>query len=812
MWSAFETKHAFLFLVWYPEGKNMKSQENDITISEQNYGTLLDVFAATPLGRKGREALQNLKTDINPDDFFDNIYVQPFNSLKDENSLPEEDIGKSPEEYISESTYEILTQFRFDRDKYVRLEGERKYFEKCFIDNLSKALYIITGAAGCGKTTYFHHLWHKMAKNHTNTVKLYFCDLEESYISFSFLKKMPESFSRENNVCIFVGFILNEILHNIFYTETIDENNNEIHKKFIGSIVEIYNKYFNIVDSKTPRPDDLQQALLFNELNECHINEMNRKDFFERFGKYVIQQIDSFIKNKEEVLAVEFVFGIVIRMFFCLSKITGNKYICAIDSIEHYISNSKRRLQNTEITNIIEGIKKATDNIRARLDEIRKVENPYTPFYGIIIMMRDTSEKIVHLTDQQDEYGHRETISVDVSEWFDAKSIIDNKEKYFIKYIGANDQTVKAVIDNVKNDLSTYRWGLHGMITRMYNYNQRGIADCLVKALSVKKNDKLEWFNEKWSEALKLKSDVLKYMCRQYIFRILLDYVEDTNYFSGIMAASNGDVNSESTSYARKISTVLHNWSLINGKNYASFNYLVKSVLVTKENTFPSKQNIRDLAKILCLMNEPDTEKTHWNALIEIKFNPNEEYNENSLCTALLHDFNNNKINSTENYGVRVRTSGSFFADIVPEFEYFSCRLMLDNKKRYRPLFELANLKKNKKNEFCCVETIREVRKHTFDCINAVIVREKDMPKDKIHWLYKRKRNISANVHPLRIFIQHIGYLENFQDYLSYYVAEKNFVNQDKNTVIKLIKKEIYEYKEKFNECKIRYKNYFDLG
>jgi hypothetical protein len=799
--------------------------ENNEIFKKQ--GTLRDIFAATPLGRKGREALFALGIHMTPNEFLEQMYVEPFKSLK-EDKLPDEDRGFTYDEYIGETKYSDIGKNGLDLRKINRLGVEKNNFEKLFKDTFSKALYIIKGSAGCGKTTYFYRLMYDMPNN--EDVNFYPCDLEKSTETSNFLT-VPIEFDRNNNVWIFVGFILQEILHKIFYEETLDENKNDITNRFIKKIVDVYDNNLNVIDSISPRRDDLKQSIIFEKLKEYINDDIKRNVFFNDFGNFVISEIakirDDHQQKKEEKekLAVQFVMGFAIRMFFCLSKIDEKKkrYICAIDSVEHYIYyQGKRRLQNKEIETIVDGVKSAADSIRPRLDELREIDQNYNPFYAIVIMMRDTSETIIEYTSQQNEFGSQDTVEVDISEWFDAKSIIEKRERYFTRFIDSiseKEQIIKLVIDNVKSDTSIYRWGLHGLITRMYNNNYRGITDCLVETLKLKSIEELNWFNTKWNEAIKQHSQSLKHMCRQYIFRVLLDYIEDTQYFDQIMAAVNGNKQDEKTSYARRISTILYNWSLANDKKFLSFPNLVQSVLVSKEGCALSDTQIKDLGEILWLMNIPDTEKTHWSALVEIRFDPTEVFDKDSLIKILQdewHDKQNKseiERNNAKKYGVRLRTSGSFLADIVPEFEYFACRSVSFGKyKHFPPLFEVENLTKNESGEYRCILIIQSIFIQSLMCIDNIIKWESSISVDKLKWLFSRISTANAQVHPLRIFRQHIGYLEKYCDYVEKHIPDDICCQQDRDSIVRSIKIQISQYEKQLEFRKNKYSNYFNAG
>lgn len=781
---------------------------------------LRDVLSATPLGRKGREALDRLKENMTLEVFLENLYVPPIKYIEN-NKLPKLDYPNSQDDFDDYETnmdYNEFITYMYDYNNSIKLLHDKGEYETKFKE-LNKSMYLIKGNAGCGKTTYFYNLKKEIEIEDQNCFFL-ICDLEFTLPYFDFLGK-SKSFKKQNNIWTFVGFILNQTINTLFFPNIDNEINYNCDE--IKNVFNMYNKEINI---KYISPDDPTQQEVFEKLNEYANN-------IESFSDYYIGYLeDKFSNENNTKLIIEHVIGFIIRLFFCFSKLRNKKYILAIDSVEHYIFNyGPKRLQNSEIATIVNGIKGATDSMQTHIDRIKQRQScPYIPFYAIVIIMRDTSEPFIFQSNHTTEHGYADILSIDISTWFDAKSITSKRERYFASKL-KNMDTEKTFFDNVMSDTSIYRWGMHGMITRMYGYNHRGISDCLSSAISHQKTEDLEWFNKIWAIVNektildKTEEDdlrILKYMCRQYVFRLLLDYVEETNYFDRILTPIenfNDDIKQyELNPYARKVVTLLHNKKIEDNTHpYVSFPDIIESVLVKHKNTQPTETEIKKLGEILFEMNETDTDKTNWNALIEINFNPNEDYTLEKLKQALIKAWKErSEPNDTSQYGVRIKTSGAFFADILSEFEYFACKRIKNGsvqKKYYSPLFEKNNFNIQDGKPFF-IDSISNVKNQSIKIINAIINNEKHMSDNQIKkFFYKRNTNSKTLSYLQRIFYVHKGFLNNYFKFVNF-ILEKNllktfFSDEDKKNILNKLKEEIDDYETKLDEIKQKNLRYF---
>jgi hypothetical protein len=778
------------------------------------------VLLATPLGRKGQEALTKLNKSMTEDEFLDELYVKPIEYLQTE-KLPEYDENKNEDEYETDCSYSDLIKDKYDKEKFRNLDRQRKNFESEIVE-LTKAMYLIIGSAGSGKTTYYKKIEQNFKKKKNaedkNIYEVFFCNLEEDITAAYFLDYYDETFIKTNsNIRIFVFHLLQEILTQVLDTPIKENKVGE----FCGYLMGQYHKYLDDGKSYSERQkgervlqDSLEFKKIFEELGKCK----NKEQLCKGFAAYLV----TLLNEQTEDNVIPILMGFILRLFFCLSKMTNKKYICTIDSVEHYIhSRGKERLQNNEIVKIMEGIKSATDKMRRKIDIIKEIEienvSIYTPFYGIFIMMRDTSETIIY-SEHENESAYKDRATVEISEWFDVNSISQKREDYFKDKL-ENQDTTKKAYDYVMKDVSPYRWAMKRLVTKMYNYNKRGIVDNLIAALTLLTTDNLIWFNEIWADAIadgedrykKDEKDVLRQMCRQYIFRSLLDNVQEERkypgeeemkgYFDRIMAATEKkEQNNEATSYARRIAT-----SLLNSKfKWKSFPYIIKSVLVNYDNTHPTKEAIADLGKILYIMNEPNTDTTHWSSLVDVRFR-SEDYTEETLIRILNNEwkeYEENGIENTIDYAVKLRMPGSWFCDISPEFEYFACR-MEGNTSAVR-LFEPDSFNKGYNGKYIFDTVITAVFDTAIKCISEVIKREKDIDLSRVDWLYKNR------VHPARIMSQFSGWLSSYSIYADIAAKRLNKSEEECSEIKYKLTCISEKYKIAFRQIRSKNKSYFE--
>ena len=499
--------------------------------------------------------------------------------------------------------------------------------------------------------------------------------------------------------------------------------NHDEHIEFIKKIVEKYNSSFKISESDvlesgllTPNVDTIEQQSFFELLEQYSKHIIDYSELSQKLLNIFNKKILSF--NSEEALAT--IVGFIIRLYFCLNKIDGKKHLCVVDNIETFVEyDEEHPIQICELEKIIKGFFVASHKAREIFAPLKQV-GKFELFYSFMIVTRDTTASTA-LCEVQHEDDYRNENEVDISNWYCTEDILKSKKDFF-SYNGVviPDDCYSKAYQSILCDFSKYCWGLSDIISKMYKHSHRRNVECIPDAIAVLPEDEIAYFNEMWKEAQgrEAEKSSLKLMCRKYILRVLIDHVQRKNYFDNLMVENSSvddkkrtlenvfdSINikpshDESSSYARKISTILYRVSVREGHDrYVSFPRLINSILKPMNlPDEPTNSDICNLGKILFLMNETRNEITNWTSLVCMKYSSTKTYNEVNLCNVMISEWSNYKngrteIDDTSKYGVKITDAGGFFAKILPDFEYFCCRFLSCE----APLFSLNNKKNYKK-------------------------------------------------------------------------------------------------------------------
>jgi len=810
--------------------------------SREFVGKTKDIFLAEPLTRKGRMALTNIKVNMSEDEFYGAIYVEPFSEYakKNENEIIE--INKIDAD-VDQGSYQDIVDLNV-------LQNAKEEFEKA-IKELNDALFVIKGVAGSGKTTYLH----KLLRDIRGKTDMHIYNFEEVRQSNAF---MADFFDLEklyrNNVYKFLSILLMEVSKILGKGSKTDEE----HYKLIRKITSIYKNNFQVTEEDLPNSqlmetnvDVKEQQELFELLQQYVRKEMNYKELSNQLKNKLMMRFQS--DKTDAISDLTYITGFIIRLYFCMSKLTLKKNLCVIDNIETFVLYDEQNpIQQCELETIIHGCYDAAVKVREILNPIQKIKG-YNTFYGFLIVTRETTASTV-LCDFDHYNDLKRENEINISEWFCAEEIFENKKNFCKKRgVKIDENCYFECYQNILCDFSAYRWGLNGIISKMYKHSHRRNVECVPEAISVMPEQEIKYFNDLWKVASmgEIYKSGLKTVCRKYILRILIDNVQRKGYFDKLMV-ENLDIEynkrnldnrekillckpqkNESNSYARKIATILHRYALENGEEkYISFPRLLKAVL--KQPYMPStitKNQVINLGKILFLMNETRNEITNWTSLVCIKYDSSIIYSETKLCEVLYEQWEeyldkNIAIDDTSRFGIKITEAGSFFAKILADFEYFACRFL----SKEPPLFSKENIKViyvNGKKSFRAVEIINIIRKKAFNCIDEILEKDFDFFSDggsgikrspdffkmyegEYSWIYKDSINANGLVHPYRILTQHQGYISNYLDYVERFIPISYFDNsQDKTLLLDKVKLQLIKYSNKYNELIKNYPEYF---
>lgn len=789
---------------------------------------MLDVLLADPITAKGKDALTSLGLSISESEYLKDLYVEPF-TLYNHSSDETQDEKADPDfEYVTKVEKNILIT-------------KKQSFESR-LKKLGDSLFVIKGGAGSGKTTYVHHL-----QQEANNIKFLFCDFEQSRKAIS-LFGIPYDFEEkyDSNVWKFISLIAEKI------TQILLEDENyslfDEYVDYIGSIIRIYKSYFSILKGKITVVDEESMWEFFTILDEFVNGEFNFVQMQIKLKNLVVSKFTELDKKERHKEAVTYICSILTRLLFCLNKIGKmGKYICVIDNIEYFVPfDEKHPIQECELQVIMDGVFDSITRIKPNINKWKELFDNYNTFYGYLLVTRDTSVSLAEYKHYDDFTSENE---IDISTWFCVDDIYKSKIKYFQSIIKElTDDQYYIAYNNIIGDMSQYNWGLHDLICRMYNYNYRRIVFDVVNALANQPEQTLKFFNDRWDECSQnTELGHVKHLCRKYIFRVLLEYIQRTHYFDDLLVEKRNasarrnlirDLNNKS-SYARKTANTLYRINLEdrnqNGREFVTFPEIITAVLKPPYFELPDTKQIEDLASILYLMNESRNQKTNWAPLIMIKFDSEQIYNKQNLIlemkTQWLNYVNNHgKLGKrSQKYGVKITAAGSFFAKMVPDFEYFACRFA----SKYPALLVMENLRpcinKNGKSSYQCLELIKIVRTNAFLCVDEVIERDKEffrstgrMPENinrflplynrnsPYKWIYISDENSMTMIpHPLRILNHQIGYLQHYYEYINGLTGEY-LTSTDKEKILEGIQLEIRMYADKIRNIKANNPDYFN--
>jgi hypothetical protein len=791
------------------------------------------VGLATPYTDRGIDALYSLEKRLKIDglqekykaDFMPHIYVPPFEHRNLEEEGAEDDETKYDSDFDPERVW-INTEIA------VSFEGSLKYADSSH--------YIIRGSPGCGKTTYLHKLMSEM----NDTITFHLCNMEIPKPAIDFLGDSIDftNYRIGNSSVVKCVSVMFDAMHRILNRDATESFTK--YRARIKLIVDAYNNYFRRGGY------DIDAAFCYFRFLTDYLSKpatgKSYQELSSLLSAYMKDYLSRSITKGGMAETITFAANILIRLFVCLYKIDGKRQVCVIDNIEYFIplDAEKRLIGDKDIKEIFDGIHNAISGT----NHIMKDKS----FYGFLLCVRNTTVRFFKM----EQIADQTTPDIDITEWFSSKLILDSKRKYFQdlcaqagnELLPDEAKIYDEVYANALGDISRdAENGLHNLMHLMYDHNHRENfvhATGAIARYSGEEND-LVFFNEVWKD-IKGKTGIcshVKYLCRKFILRILLDYPQNEHlYFTRIMTdhfkTDEAGKFPESISYARKIATLLCNTpekDAINSGNdgFLSFPRLLHTILVGPytENS-PSERQIEDIAEIIYLMSMIDIDLTNWNALIEIKFE-DKIYTKNNLIRTLKaawekckEDPDDPDFDNTNTFGVKITDSGRFFAKIVCDFEYYACRSVSG-----RPaLFARSNLARNKKSgQYVCIEIINTVKALAFTCVDQIMDREAAFfktdenndgrPGNPYCKLYRQEEGNYYNrllykktAHPLRMLRSHYAYLTNYLVYIEQYLKEDDFdCPEDRERIACAVKAVMKEYYDKGAEITGKNPGYFNF-
>lgn len=703
----------------------------------------------------------------------------------------------------------------------------------------------IRGFAGTGKTTYLNTLLLRKKQkaekeSYSTSNELYDMTLSSETLTFLSLNWRNCNFSKTLNK--FISVLMAKL--NEFLSVNANESENEFKSRLKNILTNYYDYIFKCGLRIYTDVFSIIEKFVNGEIkyNTTSLSDISNEVFCKLMYNIVVSYCPQKGSSEDEVdQSIDKLLELSVILMFCShskEEIDGKKFkhFIFFDNIENFIKGNM--VYDSDINTIARIMNQFVDSLTERFKIINNGNITFSQHFKIILAIRDTTENIIDEVYLQDDCNPK--IQLDVSTWFSLDEIIDNKIKYFKKNgILPCSEIQYKIIKYIFSDSTSTENGLSDIFSQMYNYNKRRIIIYLTSALQMhqicgedyihlwetaKKYDNGPKTNENIELAATYKNGA-----RQIIMRLLLDYIEDTNYFEAINTLREDRETLLGSGMARKILTYLYRRvplssveDEVENLGFVGFNTLLREVMVSpcRSNNNPQsyRSKIEILARIMYKLNSSSEESTHWCQLIIIKFGQ-KDFDPAVLAEQIYKDFEAN--NDDKAYGVKICDAGRYFVKaILPNFEYFACRYA----KQTFPLFSGNNLtivrESDNKYNFNTVATelLETISKQVICCINAIISQDLNFfTTTQNHcfdgmysvegctrrYCYEPATRSVANYgneqcHPLRIINNHLSYLDNYRAFiLTYKKSNDTYYYNDverkgvSETILKIIKKYI---------------------
>ena len=823
---------------------------------------LRNALLATPLTKFGSEYLLKVKknSDTKTGDFLINCYAPP---VFEKNLLPDATLEEiNTDQDIDDEEISHYHPPVFRRDDIDKMRTDAEDFETDF-EALSHSVYIIEAVAGSGKTTYAKWLLNR----YPESMVVKEVDFESANIkSVAFLGK---SFVKHEvtPTNVFILILLRYIGYCISSPyDVINYRKYEEIKLVLKDIVDVYFQYFN---RERGNEDDSEFSEFFKCLHTTYMATQTEPfssfDPAEPIHDYLIAFLSNGIVDtqtgEKTQNTIAFLTGLLMRLFFCLSRIKGEKkkYILFVDNIEMAIVRTNTKAEDEEkiavITDndigvILAGIFEATEALEMKIFNMSNgSEGDYYTSFAILLAMRDTTSEIAcaKVPIFRNYHAQEKTpFIVDISKWFDFRLVFKKKVDYFVE--DPNNLAIYCDAYNIMmSDTSTHsKWGLFTIVYSMYNRNFRKIFKHVTNALSYT-SEKTKYFVDKWNLISQLSSEQrrtggefyyahAKHLCRKLALRILLDYIQrhgigNTGFFNSIMGdephkhEQNTPEQVTLLSYARRVTTFLTNYDMDHDDSYVHLASLVFAIAhkpkfcrINPLYTNVSENDLDMIAKVLDILDEGIDSRTNWTNSIFI-----DRITHPSLRSELGNQWERFKVFdelTMNDARVRITDAGKFFSMLLPDFEYFACRYLPKSNPIYmvtntNELKELLNGRlvkdsKSTKNEnesqvYDMDEDgtlLTGIKFRAFACVDAIIEQE-------MKFLSVAKKNSDEYIRPEWLYrmsseseyiVHPIRILKSHIGYLRNYltvVQNDDSFAKERNGLIAVTKKAINDYSEK---------------
>lgn len=832
---------------------------------------------ATPLTKDGRVCMGKVhqNKDVSSKEFLENCFVDADFISQDIlaekiNSQYQYELLESQDYDLFSSDINIQKEYKY-HIKQRSNSAQKEQFEKDLLgenprdinNRTYSSIFLIEGPAGSGKTTYANFLLQ-------NDFEKDLCDVETAtQTSCGCFGNTYDFQNPTPNPITAIEVLLLSTIH-----ERLAKKTSESDIAYITRISKINEVYFSRLNSEdfSLRDFPLYRKFFHSLKSFCNTHKsyvLLSSEICEQVNDVIVSSDEDIAQGKElnEINAIKFLLGILMRIYFCLSRINDKKYILFLDNVERYIFSETGKpymavfdADLQKILNSCYSVADETEDIiykaykeRLKIDDQAK----YCTSFGILIAVRESTLSILksnHAFSEYFEIHHSEKAPtyVNISNWFDYYKIFLKKIEFFSGITDEKDNLFAHTFNNMLNDITLSKWSLRRLLLNLFNNNFRRFFENMSEVFC-NYEDAVCFYNEQWDK-VKMDSSPearrIRHLCRKLMIRIVLDYMqnikktegESRGFFDNLMSRCDESNPSNEviarSSYARRIITFLDNMNNEANPQPVAFPTLIKVILqkpivanIKKSNVSLNDGRISDISEILSIASQ--TAKIHTNGVELVTINCDSlalRKHNNSLAKLMIDQWNQFRTSGiVDNIAsnIKITPAGSVFAMLFPCFEYFACRYNNNS----IPLFMLKSELERRNlifgnNDFNSEHTYGIYDK-AMSCIDSVLKLETrflclspfkktslaSARYSKPEWLYDYDGEGVGMVHALRIIAEHLGYLQDYRNFLAN-IDDDSFDNEhyksdDGNGVID---EAIGKYKIKHFQIVEQYRSYLEVG
>lgn len=704
----------------------------------------------------------------------------------------------------------LLDEQVFNNKLYVNApKNNTKEFEEDIIKGrYIDTPYYIRASSGSGKTTYLRHFLYTNSNKLSSILFDFFTATTEPMLLNDSIKivtcnDIRISFEYKDTKYKFISVLIKQLdalINKSIFKGISGTEQNEIYFNYLRNVAEKFNLRF-CDDGECTNLLEPAKAI-FDVILKIRINSENPQEEYLKFKKDFLNKFVEIYINLQENIKELTLFLVRFIILFLLCKLDDNtfngrdyRYILAFDNIEHFIDDDVVYDDDILfIESVLDDLLHDSESVFSSACSVKTKEkgNVFQDHFRVLLSIRDTTnflKKQIHSSDFP--LSH-----VDVTKWFDVSLIHKRKYNFFGPFLSAENSEIYDAMQLVLSDVTKYKNSSGRSIEEMYNHNKRRITLYLGNIFKNKLYRTEYTGLRKRADDVsdKIHRDIYKSASRSFINRLMLDNIKKTGYFDDIFTMPSKGSNL-GKGYARRILNYLSIKRVEGHNDYIGFNDLVRNVFkfplcddLINENIFS------DIAQIIVKMNDHNIKSTNWCQLVLLKF-AQRTLSKEALEDELKQEYLNN--NNEPNFGIKITEAGTYFLDLLPKFEYYSCRYCINS----RPLFAESNfIDSYGRTNSRYMEIIDVVKDKAFSCLNELkendnrfFLSGNDLNFAAMYngnYLFRNSHDRYGSHHIKNVFIDHIGYLDRFRGYISLYESDK----LDKKAISLYILNVIKEY------------------